>query len=236
MNLLGVKIDNLTKKEILQKVEFFLSENKFHQIATVNPEFILEAQKNAEFKNILNSCDLNIADGIGVKMAFWRFGKHLKCRLTGADLMEKIIRLAYKNKLNIFLAASKEGLSSWQETRKAILELYPDLNIDGDDISIKDKNYQILSSSCQILFCNFGAPHQENFIKRQNNDRIKLAMGVGGSFDFLTKKVRRAPYFWRLLGLEWLWRLILQPRRLKRIWRAVIVFPIKVIFNKNYVS
>ncbi|HPN96339.1 MAG TPA: WecB/TagA/CpsF family glycosyltransferase [Candidatus Moranbacteria bacterium] len=231
-DILGIKIDDFSKKETLEKIKIFLSEPKFHQIATINPEFIMEAQKNQEFRNILNSCDLNIADGMGIKFAFWRYGRHLKCRIAGADLMEKIIRLANKEKLSIFLAAKKDGLSTWEETRNAIAKFYPNLIVDGDDIDTKDSAYQIMSSSCQIVFCNFGAPYQETFIARQNNDRIRLAMGVGGSFDFLTGYVRRAPCFWRLMGLEWLWRLILQPKRLKRIWNAVVVFPIKIILNR----
>jgi N-acetylglucosaminyldiphosphoundecaprenol N-acetyl-beta-D-mannosaminyltransferase len=233
MNILGIRIDNYTKKEISSQIEFFLSERKFHQIATVNPEFIIEAGKNEEFKNIINDCDLNVADGIGIKLAFWRYGQKLKCRMAGADLIWKIIRLANRNKLTIFLAANKNGLSSWEETRDAIGYLYPDLVIDGENIDPKDKNYHILNPNNDILFCNFGAPSQEIFIKSQKNDSIRLAMGVGGSFDFLTKKVRRAPYFWRFLGLEWLWRLILQPKRWRRIWRAVVIFPIKIILSKQ---
>lgn len=232
MNILNTRVDNLTKKEISSKIESFLSERKFHQIATVNPEFILEAGKNEKFKNILNNCDLNVADGIGIKFAFWRYGKNLKCRTTGIGLMWKIIRLANRNKYTIFLAANKNGLSSWEETRDAIIRLYPDLVIDGKNIDPKDKNFNILNVGHDILFCNFGAPLQEDFINRQKNDSIRLAMGVGGSFDFITGKTRRAPYFWRFFGLEWLWRLILQPKRWKRIWRAVIVFPIKIILNK----
>jgi len=88
--ILGIRIDNLTKIEIQQKVESFLTGDKFHQIATINPEFILAAQENMEFKNILNSCDLNIADGFGIKLAFWRYGKFLKYRMAGIDLMNNI--------------------------------------------------------------------------------------------------------------------------------------------------
>jgi len=211
---------------------------KIHQIATVNPEFILEAQKNEAFKNILNSCDLNIADGVGIKFASWRYGKNLKCRMTGVDLMWKIIRLAHQNKLTVFLVANKDGLSTWEETRDVILKSYPDLEINGTNLD-KSASYQIPASPAggpntryQILFCNFGTPYQETFIKQQKNDTIMLAMGVGGSFDFLTGKVKRAPSFWRFLGMEWLWRLLLQPKRWKRMWNAVIIFPIKIILNK----
>jgi N-acetylglucosaminyldiphosphoundecaprenol N-acetyl-beta-D-mannosaminyltransferase len=80
--------------------------------------------------------------------------------------------------------------------------------------------------------CNFGAPWQEFFIRSQKNDIIKIGIGVGGTFDFWTGKVKRAPIFLRKIGLEWMWRLIQQPKRMRRIFRAVIIFPIRVIFNK----
>ncbi len=273
MNILGVKVDNLTKKEILEKIRTFLIEPKFHQIATINPEFILEAQKNPEFKNIINNCDLNVADGFGIKLAFWRFGKKLKARFTGADLMLEILKIASKQNFTVFLAVNKDGLSTFEETKSAILKIYPDLIIEGIDLE-KNVSCFMFHVSCSILFCNFGAPQQELFINSQKcdtpphlshnnsknisnknlngdfeqssdlqNDRcggkIRLAMGVGGCFDFLTGKVRRAPKILRLIGLEWLWR-IFQPQewkfkkeRLKRIFLAVIIFPIRVTINKK---
>ena len=253
MDILNVKIDNLFKQEILSKINFFLSEPCFHQIATVNAEFILEAQKNPTFKNVLNNCDLNVADTISIRYAFLRFGKILKTRLAGADLMMEILRIASEKNLKIFLAANKDGLSTWQETREAILKIYPNLEIEGEDFNCHSRengnpvtNFlvstldslptgqagRIHGNDKYILFCNFGAPYQELFINSVKCDKIRLAMGVGGSFEYLTGKVRRAPVFMRRIGLEWLWRLILQPRRWKRIWNAVVVFPIKVIFEK----
>lgn len=230
-----IKIDNFSREEILKKINFFLGEEKFHQIATVNPEFILEAQKNSEFRNILNSCDLNAADGIGIWFAFLRFGKILKTRIAGADLMDEIMKIAKEKNLGIFLAANKNGLSAWEETRDAILKKYPKLKINGADLDKNEPNYELPNVNEEIIFCNFGAPYQEKFLNNLENAKIRLAVGVGGSFDFLTGKIKRAPKFMRRFGLEWLWRLILEPRyRIKRIFRAVIIFPIKIIFvNKN---
>ena len=236
MNILEVEIDNLSRNEILKKIEDFLNENKFHQIATVNPEFILEAQKNEKFKNIINNCALCVADGVGIFFAFLRFGKWLRCRFAGVDLMDEVLRLAQEKNLNIFLATKKDGLSTWQEASSAILKKYPKLEIGGANLDKNSDLYQMIDADYQILFCNFGAPSQEIFLdslKNQNNARIRLAMGVGGGFDYLTGKVPRAPKFMQILGLEWLWRLILEPKyRIKRIFRAVIVFSIKIIFNK----
>ena len=260
MDILGVKVDNLPRKEILEKVNNFLSEDRFHQIATINPEFILEAGRDEDFRNILNNCDLNVADGFGLKFAFWRSGEKLNFRIAGADLMEEILRLAEKNNFKIFLAASSRGLSSWEETRDAIFKKYPKLEIGGKNYGchsersaseVEKANFNSVRSlaeftplnsgarddivTCDIVFANFGAPYQEKFLnslKTAENSKIKLAMGVGGNFDFLTGKIKRAPVFMRKIGLEWLWRLFQQPRRIKRIFNAVVVFPIKMTFSK----
>lgn len=234
MGILGVRIDNLDKKEILQRVEDFLLEEKFHQIATVNPEFILQAQINKKFKQILNRCDLNVADGIGIKFAFWRYGKHLKLRIAGVDLMHDILKIANKRGLKVFLVANANGLSTWKETAEVLRRIYPDiifggLNLKPDFQNIKKE----LDFQPDMLFCSFGAPKQELFINNLKSDSIRLAMGVGGSFDFVTGKTKRAPKLWRKIGLEWLWRFIQEPGyRAKRIFNAIIVFPIKVIFKK----
>ena len=234
-SLLGIKIDNFSREKIHKKIKSFLDENKFHQIATVNPEFILQAQQNESFKSILNGCDLNIADGIGIRFAFWRFGKNLKCRWSGIDLMWEILKEADKRKLKVFLATNNDGLSNWNEVSEIIKKKLPKLQIFGKNISKNSitLNTEILSK-CHILLCNFGAPWQEKFVaklkKQQTN--IKLAIGVGGAFDFISGKIKRAPKWLRVLGLEWLWRLIQQPNRIKRILNAVVIFPIRIIFNR----
>jgi N-acetylglucosaminyldiphosphoundecaprenol N-acetyl-beta-D-mannosaminyltransferase len=240
MFILGVRIDNLSKKEILEKIESFLSEDKFHEIATINAEFILEAQKNKEFRNILNESSLNVADGISLKYAFVRYGKWLKCRWAGADLLHEILYLAYKHNYPIFLAINKFGLSHYDEVSAEMEKMYPMIEVNGCDID--PLNFQSLpkiAGPC-ILLCNFGAPLQEQFINYVKNDTIMLAMGVGGSFDFICKRVKRAPKIMRFLGLEWLYRLLFQSwrdmefllRRWKRVFNAVIVLPIRIIFKK----
>jgi N-acetylglucosaminyldiphosphoundecaprenol N-acetyl-beta-D-mannosaminyltransferase len=238
MDILEVKIDNLSRLKIFDKIKSFLQEEKFHQIATVNPEFILQSQKDLEFRNILNDCDLNVADGVGVWFAFLRYGKYLKSRMAGIDLMLEILKLANENKLAVFLVSHESALSSWEETRNAILKKYPNLKINGtilDTECPKGHSVSILSKDNEIVFCNFGAPEQEKFLhslKSLENSKIKLAMGVGGSFDFLTGRRKRAPICIRKAGLEWLWRFLQEPKyRAKRIFRAVIIFPIRVLFS-----
>jgi N-acetylglucosaminyldiphosphoundecaprenol N-acetyl-beta-D-mannosaminyltransferase len=245
MKLLGVRIDNLAKKEILEKIEFFLSEDAFHQLATVNPEFILTAQQDEAFKGLLNQCSLNVADGIGLKYAFLRFGKILKTRFAGVDLLGEILKIADERKFSVFLAISKDGLSSYDEIKAVLEKKYPSLKIGGGDIKLshqssvishqkREEDDRLPITDYDILFCNFGSPQQERFIYSQKDAKIRLAMGVGGSFDFLTGKIARAPIWMRKIGLEWLWRLMQQPvARARRIFKAVIVFPIKILFSKN---
>lgn len=230
MDILGVRVDNLARAEVLKKINLFLKEPKFHQVTTINPEFILAAQKDVEFKNILNAANLNLADGFGLKLAFWKKGERLKARMAGADLLPEILRIAQAQKLGVFLAINKDGLSSLEEVKNALEARFEGLEVSGNELSKSERNLNI--DKGEILLCNFGAPDQEKFLKSVKSDRIRLAIGVGGSFDFLTGKVRRAPLWMRQIGLEWLWRFIQQPRRFRRIWNAVVMFPIKIIALK----
>lgn len=243
--ILGVKIDNISKKEIISKLEEFLVQDKLHQIATVNPEIILKAKDDSVLFNVLNKADLCLADGVGVRFAFWRFGRHLRTRMTGIDLMWKILEIANKKNLSVLLVANKNGLSTWQETRDAILKIYPDIKISGvsidpsaghfdRSIELSNLNIQEGHTTFDILFCNFGAPYQEKFIASLDrwSNWTRLAVGVGGSFEFITGKIARAPKIMRIFGFEWVWRVGKQPKRIRRIIKATIIFPLRVLFNK----
>ncbi|MDD3498460.1 MAG: WecB/TagA/CpsF family glycosyltransferase [Candidatus Moranbacteria bacterium] len=241
LDLLGIRVDNLSGDEIEERAMDFLKSDNLNQIATINPEFILEAQKDKDFKEALNRADLNIADGIGIKFAFWRFGKNLKKRIAGVDLMWNLLRIANKKKLSVFLVANENGISSWQDTAEAIRKSYPDVKVRGINMGhyafffgSEIKNIIKDAKDCEILFCNFGAPYQDKFIAelKKHKSNIRIAIGVGGSFDFISGKIIRAPRWMRRIGLEWLWRLIIQPKRINRIFKAVIIFPIKIILNR----
>jgi N-acetylglucosaminyldiphosphoundecaprenol N-acetyl-beta-D-mannosaminyltransferase len=211
----------------------------------VNPEFILKAQQDENFKNILNACDLNVADGIGLKYAFVRYGMWLKERIAGVDLMHEILRLADKKCLSVYLAVNKNGLSSLEEIKASLEKSYPNVKFSGNEYDLchpssvtghRDEtngdDRLLIADDC-ILLCNFGAPSQENFINSQKNDTMRLAMGVGGSFDFVTGRILRAPKLMRKIGLEWLWRLVQEPKyRFGRILNAVIGFPLRVLINR----
>ena len=218
--ILGVKIDNLIIEEALRKVEGFLEDGQQHYIVTPNPEFLVKAQKDEEFRKILNQADLAVADGIGLIFASWFLGQPLKQKITGTDLMEKICQKAAQKKWSVFLLGDRED-SLVKETADQLKKKYPGLDIKTD---LKEAS---------ILFIAFGAPWQEKWIAQnlKKMSSVKLAMGVGGAFNFMAGRIRRAPKFFQRLGLEWLWRLFCQPWRIKRIFRAVVIFPWLIIKN-----
>lgn len=229
----GISLSSLSRKEILSCVRSSLAGNSLYRIATVGPEFVLRAREDAKFKENLLKADLRIADGVGITIVGWLFGKHI-ARFPGADLLSEILKEAERRNLSIFLAIRKNGLSSLGEIQTALLKKYPRLKVIGEEFE-KTTNYQLPTTHCPLVFCNFGAPDQEYFLEslRGQASEVKLAMGVGGAFDFLTGKLPRAPKALRAIGLEWFWRLVLQPSRWKRIWRAVFVFPV-VIFKEKF--
>ncbi len=232
--ILGVPISLDSKAKVLEKIGNFLREDRFHRITTVNPEFLVLASRDNRFRENLLSADLRVADGFGMVLAGLLQGEEVP-RFPGADLLLNILSIAEKDEYSVFLAIRRDGLSSYEEIQSALLKKYHKLFVSGTDNELGSiENWKLEIENSTIVFCNYGAPMQELFLARLQEAGIKsrLAMGVGGSFDYLTGKQKRAPHWLRVLGLEWLWRLILQPKRWRRIWNAVVVFPIKVLLKK----
>ncbi len=256
IKILDIQISTLSKVEVLDFIKSNLLENKKTFIATPNPEFLLEANKNEKFKNILNNTDLNIPDGIGLVYAskILNTNPRIKARMAGSDLTLEIIKIAKEQNKKIFLLGgnsveqletvkSKIGDESIvgydigftkEEFSSILIHSHPFSS--NEYITTKSSNLmrKIDNSGANIIFVAFGAPKQEYWIS-ENLDKlknIKLAIGVGGTFDFIAEYKKRAPIFFQKLGLEWLFRLIIEPKRWKRIFNAVIIFPIKVISEK----
>ncbi|MEK7202900.1 MAG: WecB/TagA/CpsF family glycosyltransferase [Patescibacteria group bacterium] len=238
INILGVKINNFTKKEVLTEIEKLLIDKKQHYLVTPNPEIILQAINHDEkFFYILNKADISLPDGVGLKIAAWFMGVNLR-RIAGADLVKDILKLAQQQNKRVAILNWRGGLSSTQDITVALNKKYPKLKVIIQDFSknVVMENQmmvEIKQFQPEIIFCTFGAPYQEKFIfhNLKNLQSVKLGIGVGGAFDFLTGKIKRAPKLFRAIGLEWLWRLIQhKPWRWKRIYNAIIIFPIKFFF------
>ncbi len=243
VTILGVQIDSFTNEELIQKLEQYLFGQKSHLIVTPNPEFCIQATRDHEFRDILNSASLAIPDGIGLKFAGWYLGQPITRRVTGVSLVEELCRQARDKNLSVFFLGALNDIA--HRTAASMKEKYPGLQVVGAENeydflgrkrSDNDMIARINRKKPAILFLAFGAPAQEKWLARNLHffETVKIAVGVGGSFDYLSGQVRRAPVVMRTLGLEWLYRLMKQPWRIRRIYRAVIVFPMKVIISKFF--
>lgn len=231
INILGVGIDNLILSEALGKAERFLNSGKINFIATPNPEIILAAKKDDEFRKILNSADLALADGVGLIFASRFLKTPLKERISGVDFMPALCELAEKKEKTVFLLGGGEGVA--EKTAEELKKRFPRLKIAGTAGGTKADNFPPQNIRADILFVAFGALKQEKWISANSaaleSSGVKIALGVGGAFDMISGRLPRAPLFLHQIGLEWLWRLFLEPRRLKRIFNAVIVFPLSIV-------
>ncbi len=238
INILDVLIDNLQKDDVLKKVEQFLSDGRQHYIVTPNPEMVMATQKNGEFLKILNNADLAVPDGVGLIFASRYLKRPLTQRITGVDLMIDICNLAEQKNSSVYLLAAANGLSKPNEVKAVLKKRYPRLKVSGGVIEISDFRFQIEdlleeinAIKPEILFVALGAGRQEKFIAENLHKipSVKIAMGVGGAFDFIAGKIKRAPNLVQKIGLEWFWRLIMQPWRWKRILTATIKFSWKIL-------
>lgn len=248
IKIFGTRVDKVSLDEAVNIVEEFLKEEGAKTIYTPNTEIIMEAREDENLKEILNSGDLIIPDGIGLIYASKIKKKPLKERVTGFDLSMKILEIANKNGYSLFLLGGKEGVS--KEAGENILKKYPNIKIAGynngyfkgahigypgheEEIEVIEK---INSSNPDILFVGFGAPKQEKWMDLYKDKlNCKVLIGNGGTMDILAGKVKRAPEIYQKLGLEWFYRLVKEPSRIKR-QMVLPKFMLKIIFGKNVVE
>jgi N-acetylglucosaminyldiphosphoundecaprenol N-acetyl-beta-D-mannosaminyltransferase len=219
MIIFGISLERITRGEVLGRVEKSIREKSLLRIATVNPEFLLKARESEVFKKSLQKADIRTTDGAGLALMANIFGVHLP-RVTGADLVPALLTLAEKNNIPVVIFNKENSLSSSNLIQTVLQKKYPKLTI----------LFNQAPAQYSFVFCTYGAPTQEIFLAQQQ--AASLYLGVGGALDYLTGKQTRAPRALQSLGLEWLWRLFLQPRRLHRIWRAALVFPLRFLSEK----
>ncbi|MCI0475277.1 MAG: WecB/TagA/CpsF family glycosyltransferase, partial [Anaerolineales bacterium] len=208
--------------DALARVSEFLREPGLHHLATVNPEFVVLAQTNAEFIRVLNAGALNVPDGVGLLWAARRLGSPLRERVAGQELVDRISALAAEQGERVFLLGARESIA--ERAAVALKNKYASLEIAGcyAGSPAREEEDEIVArinaSDARILFVAYGPPKQELWIAR-NATRLKnvaVALGVGGTFDTLAGIVPRAPKWMRDAGFEWTYRLLREPRRIKR--------------------
>lgn len=207
VKILGVKVDRVGLEEAVDLAGKWVKQTKKRYIVTVNPEFVMLAQKDKEFKKILNQADLAIPDGVGLRLADRRLN-----RVTGVDLMLSLIEKGYKT----VLVGGKPGVAQQAviTLRRLLVGLPTRSLLEG----ISEPDIEAINRvHPDLLFVALGMGKQEKWIvKNLPKLNVKAAMGVGGALDQIVKPWLRAPKFIRQIGLEWLWRLIIEPWRIRR--------------------
>ncbi|MBQ3509602.1 MAG: WecB/TagA/CpsF family glycosyltransferase [Peptococcaceae bacterium] len=222
LDVLGVGIDKVTSQQALEKIGEFIASGQPHQIVTANAEIIYQASKNEKMRNIINNAQMVTADGSGVVWASRQLGEPLEQRVTGIDLVNSICEQSAKDKWKIYILGSAPGVAATAAVN--IRDKFPGCNIVGTHhgyFNAKEEK-QILAELEQlkpdVLFVALGAPKQEYWIADHLADLgIPVGMGIGGSMDVLSGNVKRAPKWMQKMSLEWLYRLVIQPTRFKRV-------------------
>ncbi len=231
--VLGVRVDRLSQSQALDAIEgmiehYHSSERQLscQQLITVNPEFVIAAQRNPQFRDCINQSALVMPDGIGIVLAARYLGKPTPERVTGVDTVTELARRCAQRGYRLFLLGAAPGVAELAAAR--LQQLAPGLQIAGtyagspapaeEDAIIE----RVRAARADVLCIAYGAPAQDLWIQRNlAHLPVAVAMGVGGAFDFLSGRQKRAPRIMQKTGLEWLYRLYREPWR----WRRMLALP-----------
>lgn len=221
LDILGCRLDVLDAQAATDAIVRLAGEDSSAQVVTLGTEMVVQARRDPAFRQVVNDCALSLCDTIGLLTVARRRGADLHERVTGVELLEMLCARAAQEDLPVFLFGGAEGVAA---DAAAILEVrFPGLRVAGtrngfftgdDDAAIVQT---IRASGARLLFAGLGSPRQEMWLSRHLRETdCAVGIGVGGSFDVVSGRVKRAPMLWRRLGLEWLYRLLREPRRFRR--------------------
>lgn len=232
---LGVSVSPLSYDEIIADLRVRMAGGQVSTIIAVNPEKVIAANKDAQLMTLINESTYQIPDGVGVLLASKLKGGAIHSRVTGVDMMERLVRMAAEHGDRVFFYGAKPEVV--EKAAANLKETYPSLLVAGiQDGYEKDEELvvaRIQEAKADILFVAMGSPKQELWIRR-NKERlgVKVYQGVGGSFDVFAGHVKRAPKAFRQLGLEWFYRLASDPKRIKR-QMALPRFLMRILFHRG---
>lgn len=220
IDVLGVGFDNLTMDEAINKAMTMIENRESAYVVTPNPEIVMLANENEKFKTAVNEADLVLADGIGIIKAASILGTPLCGRVTGIDFATNLMAELAKIEGSVYLFGAKPTIAD--KAAEKLMETYKGLRVVGtsdgyfkDDTEIIEK---IKTAKPDFLIVCLGAPKQEFWIRENLKDMdVGIAAGLGGSLDVLSGEVERAPEFFQKIGMEWFYRLVKEPSRIKRM-------------------
>lgn len=221
VELFGCRVDRVTMEEAMDRCRAFLEGERPRYVVTADTSGIVIAQQDAEYRRILNAADLVTPDSIGVVWASRRFGAPVPERVPGVDTMEALCALAAEEGRRVFLFGAAPGVAD--QAAENLVRKHPGLNVVGTRHGFfsADEEEDIVSTiraaRPDLLFVAFGIPKQEKWIAQHlPATGAKLAMGVGGSFDAFAGVVKRAPAPIRKIHMEWLWRTLSNPKKIRK--------------------
>lgn len=232
LTIVGVPVDPLTFKEAAERARSFLKDGRQHLIVTPNPEMAVLADRDPSFRRLLESADLAICDGYGLYLA----GLSIPEVITGTDFALALSQIAEQENCSVYLLGGNDGIPELAADH--LKGLYPNLKVAGaewggrirfiaggweEDPALIER---IASTKPDLLFVALGHGKQERWIRDHlaKLPSVKIAIGIGGAFDYYAGNVPRAPKFLRKAGLEWMWRLVVQPWRASRVIDATFKF------------
>ena len=230
---LGVHVSPLTYEGIVSEIQTRMNRNEKSTIIAVNPEKVIAANRDPQVKTLINESTFQIPDGVGVLLASKLKGGKITSRVTGVDMMGKLLDFAALKGHSVYFYGAKEevvtkAIAEIQKERPLLLVAGYTNGYEKDETALVQR---INDSGAKILFVALGSPKQELWIKRnlRNLPNVLVFQGVGGSFDVFSGMVKRAPAFFCKYGLEWLYRLGSNPSRIKRqlnlpifLWKVLI--------------
>ncbi len=220
VEVLGVPFSSSSETEVLTTCKAFMQDTQPHFVITAGPEFVMKVGEDRSLQEVLSSADVITPDGIGIVIASRWYGQPITERVTGVDLAQKLIAYAAENEMSVYMLGASED--SLQKALFTLRESHPTLHIEGrngyfKEAEVSDVIASIRDEAPHLLLVGLGQPAQEKFIAAHLEAMgVPLAIGIGGAIDVIGGTVKRAPVFFQKAKLEWLYRLLKEPTRMRR--------------------
>lgn len=230
VNICGVQVDKYSLDEVVEQItNHALSRNSPKYVVTPNAQHIVTLQRDSLFREIYRNAFLAVPDGVPLLWAAKFFNTPLDGRVNGTDLFERLCQTSAETGLKIFFLGGRPGAA--QKAANTLKKKHPNIKIVGtycppygfesDQSELEKMNFAIIAAKPDILFVGLGAPKQEYWMYNNYQKlNVPISLGIGVSFELVSGMVKRAPVIMQKLGLEWFFRLIVEPRRL---WRRYVI-------------